>query len=155
MLRAVKYLVKYFEEGIVVGILCAMVLLICYNIFMRYLTGREASWIYEVASLFLIWLAFMGASIAQKRNRQLSVDTLVRYFPDNLRNPLAFFLDLVQICFFAILLYIGIILTKQQYIWESPTAGISLSLYSLPLVLAMAFMCIYTIITILRRGKFF
>ena len=59
----------YFEEGLAAIMLPAIVILICFNIFIRYFTGVSFAWIYEVSALLLIWITFLGASIRLRQRR--------------------------------------------------------------------------------------
>lgn len=153
-MKAVRYIVGHFEEGLGILLLSVVVILICFNIFMRYLTGISYASIYELTALLNIWIAFIGATYAQKRSRQLCVDTLVRYLPTEMQKAISYMIDGAQIIFFTLLSIFAIILTIQDFPWESPTMGISMSWYSSPLAIGAILMLFYTTVILARRLGF-
>jgi TRAP-type C4-dicarboxylate transport system permease small subunit len=66
----------------ILGPLCALVFLVLlldvlWGVFTRYVLGDQARWTEELARFLMVWLAFLGASLAYARQAHLGVDILV------------------------------------------------------------------------------
>lgn len=65
-------------------------------------------WTEELARFFLIWLTFLGCSLALQQDSHLSVDYFVRLAPVKARIAIGVFTRLLMIFFFGVLLVYGL-----------------------------------------------
>lgn len=71
------------------------------------LLGISLPWSEELARFFLIWLTFLGCSLAVKQDSHLSVDFFVKKAPKKVQLVIGLFVKFLMIVFFGILLIYG------------------------------------------------
>ena len=72
------------------------------------LMGISLPWSEELARFFLIWLTFLGCSLAIKQDSHLNVDFFVNMAPQKVKLVIGLFVKFLMIVFFGILLVYGI-----------------------------------------------
>jgi C4-dicarboxylate transporter DctQ subunit len=75
--RVVKYAL--------VGMVAIMTIIIIFQVFMRYLFLYSLSWSEEVARYLMIWVAFLGASLALKYGFHIGVEFIITRIPEKAR----------------------------------------------------------------------
>jgi TRAP-type C4-dicarboxylate transport system permease small subunit len=65
-------------------LLAAMTALVVLQVFCRYVLNSPLTWAEEAARLAMIWLAFLGASVALWRRRHIRIEGLVESLPPTL-----------------------------------------------------------------------
>lgn len=65
-----------------VGAVAVMTVIIIIQVFMRYLFLFSLSWSEEVARYLMIWVSFLGASLALKYGFHIGVEFVVNRFPE-------------------------------------------------------------------------
>lgn len=88
-------LVRRLEDGLLVALLSAMILIGGAQIVMRNLLGNALSGADESQRLLVLWLAILGAVVASRDRRQLRIDLVSRYLRGGLRRMLEAFADLL------------------------------------------------------------
>jgi C4-dicarboxylate transporter, DctQ subunit len=76
------------EEYLGVVLLIALGVLLTAQVFMRFLLGLGYSWMEEIIRMLFIWVIFIGAAAAMRRNLHIRVEAGLLLFPRPLR-PLA------------------------------------------------------------------
>ena len=84
MPRPLHWLFKVFEVLIVVG-MTVMSLLVFLNVVLRYGFSSGIPFSVEVSRVILVWIIFLGASVAMAKGAHISVDTLVARLPRKVR----------------------------------------------------------------------
>jgi TRAP-type C4-dicarboxylate transport system permease small subunit len=74
--------------------------------FTRYVLNDSLGWTEEIARYLLIGVAFVGATIAVRKNTHIYVEFFYRYLPTRLGQGLSTFVDLGRIAFFLAATYI-------------------------------------------------
>lgn len=72
------------------------------------LLGISLPWSEELARFFLIWLTFLGCSLALKQESHLSVDFFVKLAPQKVQLVIGLFVKFLMVVFFGVLLVYGI-----------------------------------------------
>jgi TRAP-type C4-dicarboxylate transport system permease small subunit len=88
-----------------VVMVAVMTVIIILQVFMRYLFLYSLSWSEEVARYLMIWVAFLGASLALKYGFHIGVEFVITRIPDKARarvNLVAKLSILVFLIFFTI-----------------------------------------------------
>lgn len=98
--RCNEYLVGLtFTSMFVIGVLA---------LFMRYVVGLSLTWADEVNSFLLVWLTFLGASVATRQNTHISLNmNLLNLLPRPIRLFLRILLDLLLIGFLGVFIVEG------------------------------------------------
>jgi len=68
-----------------VGMVAIMTVIIIIQVFMRYLFLFSLSWSEEVARYLMIWVSFLGASIALKYGFHIGVEFITNRIPEKIR----------------------------------------------------------------------
>lgn len=103
-----------FETGlvkanrIVLALLLAVILIVVFvNVVLRYSFGTSLAWAEEVARFLMVAGTFLGAGLALREGRLVSIDFLPDLLPENLRKFLRAALAVVMIVFMALLVWYG------------------------------------------------
>ncbi len=89
------------EEYLGVALLIALGILLTAQVLMRFLLGLGYSWMEEIIRMLFIWVIFVGAIAAMRRNLHIRVEAGLLLFPRPLR-PLAGWLGDVLLLGFCI-----------------------------------------------------
>ncbi len=84
MPRPLQWLFKAFDVLIVVG-MTVMSLLVFLNVVLRYGFSSGIPFSVEVSRVLLVWIIFLGASVALAKGAHISVDALVARLPQKAR----------------------------------------------------------------------
>jgi len=109
ILKQISEKVSHIAERVVqvtlVGMVAIMTIIIIVQVFMRYLFLYSLSWSEEVARYLMIWVAFLGASLALKYGFHIGIEFVIARIPEKARthiNLLAKLSILVFLIFFTI-----------------------------------------------------
>lgn len=69
------------EDGLLVSILSAMVMLAIFQILSRNLFADGVVWIDPLLRVLVLWVGLTGAIVAARTNHHIRIDVFVRYFP--------------------------------------------------------------------------
>lgn len=135
-------------EGAIILIMAALVLDVAWQVATRYLLGNPSSWTDEFATMLMIWVAALGASLGFLRHSHLGIDYVVNKLPRRF-HPAARGFVLVLISLFAglVLVYGGSELvsmtlkTKQL----SPALGFKMGLVYLAIPISGVFILLFTV----------
>jgi TRAP-type C4-dicarboxylate transport system permease small subunit len=94
-LARVAGLLRRLEDGALVLLLSAMILIGGAQIIMRNVVGDALGGADETQRLLVLWLAILGAVAASRDRRQLRIDLVSRYLRGRLRLALEAFADLL------------------------------------------------------------
>ena len=101
-------------EWFAIGLLAAMVVLVCWAVFTRYVLNSSLVWYDEFASYLLVWLTFFGAVVADYHRRHINFDLLVNKLAPTARRVVDVVGELAVLGFQFVLLYYGWILTERM-----------------------------------------
>lgn len=149
-----KQLLERALEWVVMLMMTALVLVVLWQVFTRYALRDPSSWTDELATLLIVWVALLGASIAFVKQAHLGVDVLTaRFSPRNrLRSEILVYL-LVAVFAAVILLYGGAKLVALTLMTNqvSPALGVKIGHVYLALPISGFFILIFTIEAIAAR----
>ena len=95
------------EEYLLVGSLAFNVVLVFFQVVMRYVFQNSLSWSEELARYIFLWQTWLGASYAVREHRHLRVEMLADRFKGRSRLVFELFVLLVWFGFSAFLAYQG------------------------------------------------
>ena len=85
MLQRSVRILHNIEDSLLVIILLTMVALAFSQIVMRNFFGTGVIWLDPLLRVLVLWTGLMGALVATRQNKQISVDVLTRILPGNLK----------------------------------------------------------------------
>jgi TRAP-type C4-dicarboxylate transport system permease small subunit len=97
-----------------VGLMAAMVVIVCWAVFTRYVLNSSLVWYDEFASYLLVWLTFFGAVVADHQRRHINFDLLVNKLKPTARRVVDVVGEFAVLGFQFVLLYYGWILTEKM-----------------------------------------
>jgi TRAP-type C4-dicarboxylate transport system permease small subunit len=104
---------------VVTWILVALTIIVTMTqVVFRYGLESSLSWSEELARYMFVWIIFIGASIATRRQQHIFVEALIAQFPDRLRAIADLLGILASVTFFIVLGYVSWLLMLnawQQY----------------------------------------
>ncbi|MDA1274115.1 MAG: TRAP transporter small permease [Verrucomicrobia bacterium] len=154
--RIRESLVRLLEWTVII-LMASLVLDVIWQVATRYLLKNPSSWTDELATLLIIWVALLGASVAFIRQGHLGVDFLTNKLRKRHREMAAIAVQALVV-FFAgqILIYGGIKLVLLTLLTQqvSPALGIKMGHVYLALPISGFFIALFAlenIVTGLRR----
>jgi len=96
------------------GLLAAMVAVVCWAVFTRYALNSSLVWYDEFASYLLVWLTFFGSVAADYQRRHINFDLLVNKLNPPARRVVDIIGEIAVLGFQFVLLYYGWILTERM-----------------------------------------
>ena len=81
--------------------------LICLNVFNRYVLQSGFVWADEIPGYLLVWISFLGAYLAVRDRGHIAFDLFVTKLPPVPRKALMAAVDLLVIAFLAVLLWLS------------------------------------------------
>jgi TRAP-type C4-dicarboxylate transport system permease small subunit len=135
-------------------LLAVMTALVVLQVFCRYVLNSPLTWAEEAARLAMIWLAFLGASVALWRHRHIRIEGLVESLPPALGLLIQRGIDS------AVLLLLGVLAvqswnlvlaTRRQF-----TAALQLPVsyaYYASICVGMVLMTVYQAVMIVRNWR--
>lgn len=121
-----KFLDKHLEEVLTVFLLAIMSLLICAQVFMRYVMDSSLAWSEELARYCFIWATYLGVSYAVKRNAHICVEAAVSRLPGRLKTGFVILSHVLFIVFAALVVKEGYALTLKIFKFGQTSSSLGL-----------------------------
>lgn len=74
----------------------AMVLLVCWQVFTRYILGNPSSWSEELVSYLFAWMSLLGASIVVGERGHMNIPILVDRMNPVIKKGLTIFAEIID-----------------------------------------------------------
>ena len=103
----IRRILRNFEEITGSILLVVICLIAALQVLSRYLFAHPFSWTEELGTYLFIYLTFIGASLALKKNEHFALDSLLNQFPDNIRHRLRICIALLVILSSVIIVVYG------------------------------------------------
>ncbi|MGI6558310.1 MAG: TRAP transporter small permease [Limnochordia bacterium] len=114
---------------LLVVLMASMAVVVFLQVFYRYVLNNPLPWPEEVARMTVVWLSFIGAYMAMRKNSHIGFNLLVAQLPDVWQAYIAVLGNLLVLWFLLVIVQQGIItmgLTMQD---PMPYTGISIGLW--------------------------
>jgi C4-dicarboxylate transporter DctQ subunit len=100
------------------------------GVVLRYVFNYAFTWTEEIVRYSIVWLVFLGGSIAARRGAHICMDIMVVYLPPRAKRILAGLATAIACMFTLIITYYGCLLTWSiwTYNQRSPAAEIPMAL---------------------------
>lgn len=158
MLKAVlklrEWLIKALE--IVVMIATAILVLdVIWQVFTRYVLRDPSTWTEELATMLLMWVALLGASVAFHRKGHLGVDYFIGKLSPNNKTLVELLVYLIIAFFAVIMIYGGYKIVSFTLLTNQLSAALEIKMGYVYLVLPISgfFIFILSIETIIEKSN--
>lgn len=94
------------EDYLTLGIFWLLALDVFLQFFTRYVLGNSIAWTEEMARYLLVMVGFMGGTMAVRKGTHIAVEFFYRYMPSWMARTASTAVDLINIAFFAAMLWI-------------------------------------------------
>jgi TRAP-type C4-dicarboxylate transport system permease small subunit len=85
-----------------------ILIVVFFNVMLRYFFSISFVWCEEVAAIGFIWVIFIGAAACYKRKMHIGIDVLVAAVPSNVQRYLQIFLHLFMVIINLWLIYLSL-----------------------------------------------
>jgi len=107
-LHFLSRLLNRWIEYLLFGLGFSMAVIVAVQVFFRYVLNQSLFWSEELARFMLVWLTFLGASVAYHRGVHPGIDMLYTRLPAAWQRLTAIFVHLVSIAFFVVMIVYGV-----------------------------------------------
>lgn len=147
-MKKILNLLDKIEEVLLVSMFAGMVLVIFFQVIMRYIFNNSLPWSEELGKFFFVWISWIGISIGAKRGEHIKITMLVDKLSFKKAHICNILSEIIVIIICAITVFYGIELVRTQA--KVPYAGIKISMAwgYLAVVLGCTLMIIRDIINI-------
>ena len=99
--------VNHWVEYSLFGLGFTMAAVVAVQVFFRYVLNHSLFWSEELARYLLVWLTFLGASVAYRRNLHPGIDIVVVRVPVSFQRRISIFIHLVSMVLFGVMFFYG------------------------------------------------
>lgn len=115
-------------EGVMAALLTAMTLLAGTQIAGRFVFGYSIFWSDELARFLLVWVSFLGLTIAVRRGAHPGIDSLTRALPPTWARVILGLAILLSLLFFLVMVGYGGALALRTWPQRSTSLGIRMGI---------------------------
>jgi len=99
--------INHWIEYLLFGLGLTMAVVVAAQVFFRYVLNHSLFWSEELARFLLVWLTFLGASVAYYRKAHPGVDVLYKKMGPFGRKASTIFIHLASLVLFGVMIYYG------------------------------------------------
>ena len=107
ILEKLSFAINVWVEYLLFGFGFGMTVVVAVQVLFRYGFNQSLFWSEELARYLLVWLSFLGASVAYRRNAHPGIDMLQEKMPHALQKYTKILVHLVSLTLFAVMVYFG------------------------------------------------
>ncbi len=151
-LKIVDYINKIvgYILGVMIGTMSILILL---QIFTRFIINYPLHWTEELARYLMIYGVFLGAALALRYNRLISIEAVAQALPPKMQILLKKVVMVITIIFALILVVQGTEITSTINSQTSAGLGISMSIPYLAIPLGAVLLIINALAVLIDGGK--
>ena len=156
--KRINTLLGNIETALLFLIILSIVGLGILKIILRHFFQISLLWNQVVLQHFILWLAFLGASLATCENRHISIDVLTRYLPRRLVQVTNILVHIVSLVIVSILAYTGFEFIRDEQVSGATLAG-AIPIWWAKLIIPIGFVLIalhfalHTVMEIISKTK--
>lgn len=135
------------SEIVLASMMSVIIILLLLGVISRYIFGKPLSFTEEAARLFFVWVVFLGAVEALRRNQHIRIESFFNIFPKNIKKIINKIIILIITAVLILLVFTGLKVVKS-------TSFASLTVLPLPassFYLAVPFSSVLMLVFILSR----
>lgn len=132
----------------------AMVLLVCWQVFTRYILKNPSSWSEELVSYLFAWMSLLGASIVVGERGHMNIPIVVERMGTTARKGFSIFAEVIAFLFATIILvYGGMQITSLAMGQMTSSLGVAVGVFYVVLPLSGVLNMLYAILNIWDIAK--
>lgn len=120
--------INTFVEYAVCVLISAMVIIVFLQVIFRFVIRSSLPWSEELSRYLMVWITFLGSSIAVKRKSHIGVEAVVSLFPGMLKRLTAIFVSASLCFFFGFMVLYGEKILRTVRFQLSPAMEISMAI---------------------------
>lgn len=106
-MNAIVRLLDGLLKRVLVGLMAAIVLVVCWQVFSRFVLASPSSMTEEIARCLLLWIGMLGAAFAYRTGQHLGLDIVVRKFSPQVQQGIAMLLTALVVLFALAVMVLG------------------------------------------------
>jgi TRAP-type C4-dicarboxylate transport system permease small subunit len=118
-LQRLLHYTNVFEDGVLVLLLAAMIIIAGVQILLRNVFETGFAWGDPLLRIMVLWVGLLGAMIATRKDNHISIDILTRYLSSRSKRISALLSNVFTLCICAVLTYHG-----ARFVIQDQEAGI-------------------------------
>lgn len=107
-LERISRSVNHWVEYVLFGLGFAMSVVVAVQVFFRYALNHSLFWSEELARYLLVWLTFLGASVAYRRKMHPGIDIVYAMMPASIQRTISIFIHFISTVLFGVMIFYGI-----------------------------------------------
>jgi len=142
------------SEKVIILTMILMVVIVFIEVVTRLFLETSITWSGEIARFLLIWLVFIGASVAQKKGELIAIEFFINLYSQKVRIIIMFVCHLIVLFFVLLVSITGFSFMKSMIKFNqmSPGLGIPIWWMYLGYYLGIIFMLFYSTLNIIRAA---
>ena len=128
MLSRLSHWLNRVTQAVCCVVLLAMTLVVALQVFCRYLLGASLTWSEEFARYSLVWITFLGGSIALKKRAHMGLQSLLDALPPRAQNWVETLTLTAVLGFLSIMTLKGCQLALFNMSQHSPAMGVPMGI---------------------------
>ncbi len=127
------------EEAFLCFLLIAMILLSCIQIFLRDVLSEGFIWADPLLRYMVIWAGLLGAAVATRQQKHISIDIASHLLPDKAAPWLAAVANLFSASVCVALTYASVVFIQNEYAFSSGREVLGIPAWGMNIVFPIAF----------------
>jgi TRAP-type C4-dicarboxylate transport system permease small subunit len=137
--RALDRIIGRAEGWGVTLILIMMILLAFLQVILRNVFSFGFSWMEEMLRVSVLWIGFLGASLAIQQGRHINIDVLSRALPKRFKPGLSLVIDLVMLGVCVVFLTAAVDYIRVEREFGDVSGSLGVPVWSLQLIFPLLF----------------
>ncbi|MDQ2044757.1 TRAP transporter small permease [Pseudoalteromonas sp. 20-92] len=138
-MRKFNTLLNHLIERILIMAMVAIVAVVCWQVFSRFIMRSPSSYTEELARFLLIWIGVLGAAYAYRTRAHLGLDLFYEKMKPRLKHKCAIFIELIAlITASSLLIYGGALLMLLSFDLKQTSAALGINMGFVYLVLPLS-----------------
>ena len=152
-MKRVKWLCRNIPEVISCSAFAVVLLVVFFNVLLRYLFSISFRWCEEVAAIGFVWVIFIGAAVCYKRKMHIGIDVLVLILPRKVSFALQVSVNIFMVLLNIWLVYLSLTFSINAWVKLSLALRIPYTFVDIAAVIGFSFMSWYAYKDFLYRIK--
>ena len=107
LLECLSRAINQWIERLLFGLGFTMAVIVAVQVFFRYVLNHSLFWSEELARYLLVWLTFLGASVAYRRKAHPGIDFFYIKMPPIIKTTARFLVHLTSLILFGVMIVYG------------------------------------------------
>lgn len=126
------------------------------QVFSRFVFQIPITWTEELSRYLMIWIAFIGASLAIRHHQLIRIEAITDFMPRKMQIAVNFIATIFVLVFCAVVFYYGLDLIKVVRVQTSPALGVPMAVpyFAIPLGAVLMFCnAIVGLLDFIKKGN--